>query len=477
MTHLLLTLLLLLVPMTDTTCSSSIVLDEPFVIEPNDTISTLYDVIGTKVSSLVASRGLSIIFGGKLILNEFNHRRTIMDIGMNETSNDIQIIRKPDFVALLEMTSDIDNKESIPWFDRAMQCVFSPLTNQCINTSDLGRGLHCDDNGILIAVALSHLNLTGTINLESLPQSVRSLDLSFNDLMTLDLDGLRGKSVVILNVENNRRCHINTECFSAERFQLNLEKERIWTISELRVSSNQIFPWITDPMDKDKRIKNWLNGQDHLARIIVNRSRMYRRWRLKGPLALYSGMLRVIEGVTNKEVIPWYRLFVNGWVIQADQWREYGVAYKRKFNGLPSRYKFFLCSLGLCGHIDLGHLPKNVMKMDLSNNDLSSISFADDGSRRSFNLRVLDIRNNDNLRVDLMRICPSSRGCCLDRLVRLSISSNQLEINNVVNGIQMTMMDALATWFRTTTLREFVVDNIVLINERVVSLVRAHSFV
>ena len=437
-------------------CISSDILqlDHPFLVEANDTISYLYRAINTKMSYETKSRGISVIFGGKLILNLFNDHRTIHDIGMNNASNRIVIIQKPVFPALLEMMSDINNQKNIPWIERAEHCLSNPFTNQFHHLSTLGRGIHCNDNGALIAMDLSHLNLTGNIHLESLPQTVRSLDLSFNDLDILNLTALCGKSLEKLNVENNRRCHINTECFSAEL-------GCIWSIRELRVSSNQIFPWIIDPIDKAKRIKNWMNRQYNLVEIIVDGERTYRRRTLQRTMRLHSGMLRVIEGVTNKKLIPWYRLFHDGCAIQADQWRNYGVSRRRKIFGIPSSYKFNLCSLGLQGHIDLGSLPENVIKMDLSNNNLSSIFFVGDGP---FNLRVLDVRNNDNLRIDLMQIYPSSTGCCLCGLVRLSLSSNQLEISGVLNGVQMGTIDFVGSWLRTTKLREVVIDDIVLVN-------------
>ena len=105
------------------------------------------------------------------------------------------------------------------------------------------------DNGNLIGVDLSDLNLIGIINLESLPPTGRSLDLSFNDLDTLNLDGLRGKSVERLNVEHNARCHINTECFTAE-------SEHKLPLKVLQLSTNQIFPWITSFGEKKSRIKS-----------------------------------------------------------------------------------------------------------------------------------------------------------------------------------------------------------------------------
>ena len=88
--------------------------------------------------------------------------------------------------------------------------------NRCQNISQFGRGLVSDQNGNLVDLDLSGLNLIGTIYLRALSQTVRSLDLRFNDLDNLNLSGLRDKSLKKLNVEHNRRCHVNTESFNLE---------------------------------------------------------------------------------------------------------------------------------------------------------------------------------------------------------------------------------------------------------------------
>ena len=433
--------------------SSSIerlILDDPFIVYSNDTVSSLYDGIKAKVSYSNAPCGISVLFNGELILNVVNDQRTVRDIGMKEESNDIQIIPKPIFAALLEMISDISNIQEITWFMHActLHAMHSVSAKDSRVLCECARGLHCDDNGVLIGIDLSHLNLTGTIYLESLPQTVRSLDLSYNDLNNLNLDGLRGKSVEKLNVENNARCHINTECFCI-RFGFTT------CIRELQISSNQIFPWVP-MMNKYDRINNWLHQTYALEKVIVDDVVIYREIH-KFPL--HRQMLRVIEGVTNKEVIPWYLLFTKGWAIATGQWKDYRVRYKKRHAGYShARYWFNLSGLGLEGHIELQYLPKPVVELDLSDNNLNNISFVGDGR---VHLRVLDLRNNDHLRINL-----SSATGCLRHLIRLSISSNQLDFDGMWNAIRITKNEFVWLWMRSTHLRELVMDNTVFVNNK-----------
>ena len=438
---------------TTTNITGKIVLEDPFVIHANDTVSALYDMIKAKVSYVVASRGISIVFGGKIILNFSNDHRKIEDIGMYGTLNDIQIIPKPDFAALLEMVSGISNIQNIPWLINAMQS----LSDQNVSKFLFGRGLEYDENGNLIGIDLSHLNLTGSIHLESLPSTVRSLDLSFNDLDFLHFDGLRGKSLEKLNVEHNKRCYLNIDRLCA----LIAETEHIPIINELKLSSNQIFPRITDAKEKDIRLRNCLFRHKVMVRMIVDGVEIV-RGNNKSPLDLYSRMLRVVMGVTNKQVIPWYTHFFEGRFIPSREWKALGVEYKKQFGcsgSLASRYKFDLSGLGLEGEIQLGSLPRNVYEMDLSNNNLSGITFG--GERVRFNLRALNLQNNDNLRIDLAEIELSriKRVACLGRLVHLRLSSNQLTTNQMLNGIPILKDESIRLWLESTTVNRVVIDD------------------
>ena len=429
----------------------TIVLHDPFVIKSNDTVRVLYSTISARVSH-TSSPGISIIFNGKIILNFINDHRTIKDIGMTNTMNDIQVIHKPDFAALLEMISDIDNIQNIPWLLHAMDCVNHPLENDWlngINGSDFGESLVFDENGTVTAVDLSQLNLTGTIHLESLPQSIRSLDLSFNDLDTLNLNGIRGKSLEKLNLEHNHRCHINTECFlSDSRHNL--------TITELTLSSNQIFPWITDFKDKCCHIQRLIDRHSTLDQVIIDGLPIFRS---TGRLSIHSRMLRVIDGVTNKQVIPWYHLFVRYIPIQPRInlfWKDLGVYYMRRRVGYSARYRFDLSGLGLEGHIDLGYLPRNVAVFDISNNNVSSMSFLGEGP---FSLRRLHVQNNDKLLIDLADIDAVSQNSCFRHLKAFRFSSNQLQINGVLDEIRMTKEHFVRLWMQTTMLQEVVMDD------------------
>ena len=109
------------------------------------------------------------------------------DAEITDKSIEILIIRKPDFAGLLRVSSDIRNKENTPKFDRALWRISDA------SSLEFGRDLVCDTNESLVDIDLSHLDFTGTIHLESVPQSARSMNLSFNDFETLDHDGLGSK--------------------------------------------------------------------------------------------------------------------------------------------------------------------------------------------------------------------------------------------------------------------------------------------
>ena len=235
-----------------------------FYTHLDNTVTSLYDTVTAKCSAIPSQHHISITFNGVIILNVLSRMHTLKDIGMHEESNDIRIIDKPDFVALLEMVHDISNKESIPWFSCASLCLSDASADHCQNVSQFGRGLECDDNGVLIAINLSHLNLTGTLHLESLPQSVRSLDLSFNDLESVNVEGLlncnlliRGKSLQRLNVEHNDRCSLNMSIFDHET-------PRSLSLRVIQMSSNQIAPYTMDS------IANWMQQQRILNSIIID---------------------------------------------------------------------------------------------------------------------------------------------------------------------------------------------------------------
>ena len=382
-------------------------------VQHNDTVSCLYNAVCDGCSGIQRTMDISIIFNGKIILNLIDDHRTINDIGMNQEMNDIAIIGRPDYVALLEMVVDIDNIENIPWFEAAAECLSDSSANDCQTVCKFENRLdsvHCDQDNKLIGVNLSHLNLSGTIHLESLPQTVRSLDLSYNDINKMNLDGLRGKSLEKLNIEHNRRYRIQKLIPS-----VNLP------VTELRLSSYQIFSERTDFKDKVLRLYKWKLQGGMLRTVIMDgvsigiRNSMF-----------YTKMIQVIQGITNKERIPWYRPFTDAFNVRRREWSDLGVEYKRGRHDGPPQYKFDLSGLGLGGHIDLGLLPGNVVELDLSNNNLESISLSGD---EEYNLRELNLQNNDNLHFDLMQIDPSSTCCCLCKLQYLSISSNHLDVS------------------------------------------------
>ena len=370
------------------------------------TVDNLYDIVSKAVS--IRGYGLTkiaIVFDGIILLND---RRTIAEVGINGKSNQIQVILKPDYVALLEMVMDIDNKENIPWFECAVQWLSDSSANHSQTVSQFGKGftgLQYDSRGFLFEVDLSHLNLSGTINLKVLPQSVLSLDLSFNDLESFDSDGLRGKSLKRLNVEKNDRCHIN----------IGLVRKMT-----LQVSLNQLFPGIASLKQKYLRMKQWVESRNRLNVLIVDGESITRGT----SLSFYQRMVNVVDGVTNKERIPWYQHFLNNKFISRDDLHLFGIGWYRKHHKVGrDTYEFDLSGLSLEGHVDLGCLPRNVVKMDLSHNNLSSICFHGDGN---YHLRELNIGNNDNLSIDLMALDRSTMSCCLHRAYLFFVSSNQL---------------------------------------------------
>ena len=417
-------------------------------IQSNATISDLYGLLSTKI---LLDHAITIIFNETVLLNLVNDDRNVTFFGLCAESNAIQIIKKPDFVALLEMVSDLGNNRNIPWLSHALHIISNPSVIPRRSGSLFTKHLHYDDNGNLIGVDLSNLNLIGDIHLESLPKTVRSLDLSFNDLNSLNLNELRRKSVERINIEKNMRCIIDAKYFRTE-------SERSSTIKELQLSSNQIFPEVPHLRLKDIRIKQWLNRRQHLELLIVDGVRIYQD-SYRSPFFLR--MLRVIEGVTNKQKIPWYHLFSEGTPIRAGEWHNFGVECKKRRGGYPARYKFDLRGLGLEGHIDLGHLSRNIMKLDLSNNNLSSISFDGHGDGPGFfNLRELKLENNDNLRINLSSIDLYSKSCALCQLVHLSISSNQL----TNEGDTEEKQEFVKHWLSGTKLKEVMIDGETFLN-------------
>ena len=428
---------------TVVSCTEPIVLHDPFEIHHDGTVSALYEMINAKLPSLAVPRGVSIIFGGKVILNLRNDYRTIGDIGMTERLNDIQIIQKPIFAALLEMVHGVTNKQNIPWFNQAMDFLSDPSANDYQSPLPIERGLICDENGNLIGIDLSHLNLIGTIHLEALPQTVRSLDLSFNDLDSLNLNELRDKSVERLNVENNPRFQVNTEHFD-------FEPELNRTARTLYLSSYQIVPSIINWNVKRYRIERWLHRQPTIETVVLDSALTICR---EGSVPFYVAMVNVIKRVTNKERIPWYQHFLNSWTIHPSSWCDFGVIYHKGNSRSRARLSFDLSGLGLEGHIDLGHTPRNVMRLDLSNNNLSSISFI---GKANCNLQELNLQNNDNLRIDLTEIDQSSKSCCLYYLKRLMISSNQ------INRCRMSKRNSVYQWLSVNMVKEVVLDEVVL---------------
>ena len=351
-------------------------------IQSNDTVSSLYHTVVSYFPSISTSGEISIVFKNRIVLNVVNNHCPIKDIGLGHKSGDIQIIKKPDFAALLEMVFNLRNIQNIPWFSQAISYFSECSLTDFRSVSHLARGLEYDRHGNLIAIDLSHLNLSGTIHLESLPQTVRSVDLSCNDLDNLNLNGLRDKALGILNVAHNRRCIINLLDF------------RPSTNILLHLSSSQIFPEISDLSYKEIRVRKWLNHQLTVQQVVVDGQTLNRG---ESASSFCIRMLRIIEGVINKEVIPWYQPFVNGsgFTIRSNDWRHYGIDCRQRRDGYPATYTVDLSGLSLEGHIDLRYLPRNVRKLDLSNNNLRSILFEGD----THCLEGLNVRNNDHLRI------------------------------------------------------------------------------
>ena len=434
-------LLLVMLSLPCAILTTSIEITEPFVIDPYETVSSLYRTMNKIVT---ASCDRSIVFDGKIILNLANDARPVTAIGMNNTFNDIQIICKPDFAALLEMIVEVDNIMNIPWFMHAVDCLANPSEN-----TFYGDGLDFDVNGNLIGIDLSHLNLTGNIHLESLPQSVLSLDLGFNDLRRINLEGLRGKSLRKLNLEKNRRWLLSTDRFRLDPDIPDFNIQAL-PVEELHISSNQMFPWLTaDRNFKYNQIKNWFQAQYILnVKILIVDQIRIGSLNSEKQKTMKRKMCQVFEAVTNKELIPWFRYFSEDMIIHDWQWMPFGITYpQNRGNIASSSYVFDLSGLGLEGHVDLGALPWNVVKLDLSNNNLSNISFFGEGR---YNLANLNVENNQNLRINLMHLS-SSASSCGRNLCRLVVSRNQLNMQK----------HEIRKWLAASHLNGIVVDNYV----------------
>ena len=425
----------------------------PLYFSPLDTASSFYDIINKKCPRIASPHGISIVVNGKIILNAVNDHRAICDFGISKEMNDIQIIQKPDIAALLEMISDISNADNIPWFDQAMHRISDMSSNRWRSVCDLDDRLHCDANGHLIVIDLSHLNLSGTVHLQSLPQSVKTVDLSSNDLLTLNFADLRGKSLERLNVEHNHRFQVNTD----RNVQVpESEEHRLWRT--LQLSSNQIHPTMTDSRAKRFRIQNWLYRQQNFDELVFNGKRIPRT----EYAPFYEAMLKVVVGVTNKEVIPWYQSFMDEKTIPFYEWQNYRVVHStgHQRSRFRKRFSFDLSGLGLQGHIDLGSVSRYVMNLDLSNNNLSSISFVGNGS---YNLRELNLQHNEHLRIDLGKLGKSTQ--LVGHLNRLLISSNQLVASGSATSLSPEI--AVRKWLNRTRLNEVILDEIVMVRNSV----------
>ena len=407
-------------------------------IQSNATISDLYGLLNTAIN---LDHAISIIFNERVLLNLVNDDRNITTFGISAQSNAIQIIKKPDYVALLEMVSEIKNIGNIPWFNQAMECLSDPSANHCDTILKSEHVFRYDPDGNLIKIDVSNLKLIGTIRMLSLPQSVRVLDLSFNDLYALNLDELKGKTLKRLNVHHNDRIHISTECFY-EKPGYNLP------IRVLRLSSNQILPWISNPVEKYKRLKEWFFHRDQrtLNAVVMDGAPIL----LRKQMALKVTMLKVIENVSNKALIPWFDKFNDDRMVQEHQWPQLGVKYRRcRGPNSKTAYKFDLSGLGLEGHVDLGQLSPQVIAINLSNNNLSSISLIGHGD---YSLKEINLENNKYLRIDLMQIHPLLKLSCLCVMNRLTVSSYQLGMGKM----------AIMEWLCKSTLNEIVVDKYVM---------------
>lgn len=234
----------------------------PLLVSSTAPLRTLYnqtiDAKCLNISNQSAPNGISIIFRDMVLANLRRDFRLISDIGINAKHNEIQVISKPVVVCLLEMILGISNRERIPWFEHAISCVSAPSSNH--NTVCSNSGLSYDSNGTLIGINLSNLGLIGDLNIGSLPHTVRSLDISSNDLNTFQLHGFGGKSLEILRVQNNNKWIIERRLFGEDI-----------PLKSLYVSSDQIFPWITTLNSKKRRrITRWMNTMPFLERMIVD---------------------------------------------------------------------------------------------------------------------------------------------------------------------------------------------------------------
>ena len=104
-------------------------IQDTFSIGDDDTVSLLYQWAKKQVED-PDNRGISIVFDHNIIIELKDDSRSLNDIGMNSASNDILIIQKPDFVALLEMVHDIKNIGNIPGYKQAKECLSGSSAKQ-----------------------------------------------------------------------------------------------------------------------------------------------------------------------------------------------------------------------------------------------------------------------------------------------------------------------------------------------------------
>ena len=424
----------------------------PIIVGPSHTVTSLYDLLYAQCACSPREDDIRITFEGKIILKLINDHRTIKDIGISKERNEIGIIEVPDYVALLEMVVDIDNMERIPWFNGAVRSLSDysdSSAKHCQSVSHYGRGLDYNDKGFLVLIDLSHLNLKGIIHVGSLPRTVETLDLSFNDLSTVNLNGLNGlncKSLKRLHIEHNDKLEVDID---HNNYRFPDSVAAVTPSRTLKLSSNQIFASTSDLREKKFRIQTWLYRQPYFDRLILDGKRILRK--VSAPF--YVAMLNVVDGITNKQQIPWYKSFVNESTIATEEWSHLRVTmYGANRKGKHCRFCFDLSGLGLEGHIELASLPRAVVKLDLSNNNLSSISLTGGGHYR---LHELNLQNNNHLRIDLAEFSKAHPSLLhLNTLQSVLISSNQLVSDE--GAVEVLIRE----WLAVTKVGEIVLDDV-----------------
>ena len=133
---------------------------------------------------------------------------------------------------LYDMLKDIENKETIPWWTKVEQCVYTQRIDNCMDYCRWN-GIVCDKNLTNIKkMYLAHKGLRGFIHWQYLPKKLKFLHLSNGNIQNINFNDLSGSMLEILYLNNNGMKDIDFNGLSKTNLKcLDLSKNEIKKIN------------------------------------------------------------------------------------------------------------------------------------------------------------------------------------------------------------------------------------------------------